>query len=164
MKCIQVFKDGKMDEINIKNIKELYDIANNRGLNDIQELFYWNYNEYIIKCYGWYDGQTFINEHKLPIGGDSIFIDSESSKINLYGDIFITKYKKDKLSNIDIEEYSVFYNNQFEIYSDYDSETSSELEYENNQQNENNSQNETISDAIFNINDNDECTIDDYNY
>ncbi len=162
MKCIQVFKDGKMDEINIEDIKELYDLAKNRGLNDIQELFYWNYDTYIIKCYGWYEGQRFINKHKLPIGGDSIFIDDDSSKINLYGDIFITKYIKDKLSDIDIEEYSVFYNDQIEIYSDYDSDTGSELEYE--ELNDNNQKDEMINDIKLNDIDNEECILDDYNY
>jgi len=162
MKCIQIFKDGRMDEINIKNIKNLKDISINQGSDDIQELFKWNHENYIIKCYGWYDGvNSFENKHDLPSGGHSDFIDAESSEINLYGDIFIIKFIKDKIYDLTIEDYSVFYNDQFDIYSDFDSDNESDTQYEGEievYEEINKEENEYIIDK------NDECTFDNYNY
>ena len=162
MKCIQIFKDGKMDEINIQNIKNLTDKSINQGSDNIQELFKWNYEKYIIKCYGWYDGvNSFENEHNLPSGGNSDFIDLESNEINLYGDIFIVKFIKDKICDLTIEEYSVFYNDQFDIYSDFDSESDSDIVYEGEIETikENNKE-----ENKYVFDENDECTFDNYTY
>ncbi len=162
MKCIQIFKDERMDEININNIKNLKDKSINQGSDNIQELFKWNHGEYIIKCYGWFDGvDSFENQHNLPSGGQSDSIDIESSEINLYGDIFIVQFINEKIYDLTIEDYSVFYNDQIDIYSDFDSDSDSEIDYEvekedikiiNHEKN------------ILMIDLNEECTFDNYNY
>lgn len=133
MKFIQIFKDGKMDEINYnekkysekKLIKYFNKISKSQGSTDIKKLYTWNYDNYKILCYGWYDGENgFENNHELPQSGNSEFIDEDSSFKKLYGDLFILKSVDNGYSDINISEYSVFYSNQFEDYSDYESENS----------------------------------------
>lgn len=161
MKCIQIFKNGKMDEIDIKNIKNLKDKYINKGSGSIKQLFQWSYDKYIIKCYGWIEGvKSFLNEHELPLGGHSDFIDIESSGINLYGDIFILKFIKDNLCDLTIEDYSVFYNDQFDTYSDFESDSDSEIEYEGVEEIEE----INIKGNKYIIDKNDECTFDNFNY
>jgi hypothetical protein len=126
MKLIQIFKDGRMDEINHKGkilekniVKLLNKLSTSQGIGNITKLFTWFKSNYIITCYGWYDGNPgFENEHSLPCSGKSSFIDEDSSIIKLYGDIFIIKQCNDKYSKITISEYSVFYSDQCD-YSDY---------------------------------------------
>ena len=162
MKCIQIFKDGKMDEIDIQNIKNLKDKSVNQGSDNIEELFQWNYDKYIIKCYGWFEGvNSFENEHDLPSGGHSDFIDMESSEINLYGDIFILKFIKNTLCDLTIEDYSVFYNDQFDTYSDFESDSDSEIAYEGEIEE---IEEKNIKENNYIVDENDECTFDNFNY
>ena len=85
MKCIQIFKDGKMDELKIpsKNIiKFLTGSSKSQGNNDLIKLYTWKFEGSNICCYGWYDGvKGFENSHDLPQGGMSDFIDE---KIKVY--------------------------------------------------------------------------------
>ena len=40
--------------------------------NDIHLLYYWNHNNLVIKCYGYYmSDNSIISKHKLPAGGIS---------------------------------------------------------------------------------------------
>ena len=129
MKCIQIYKNGKMDEFNIKInkniIKNLMKGSKSQGEGDIKELYKWSYENKIIKCYGWYDGDAgFENKHDLPPGGISSFIDEDSSVQLLYGDIFLIYYDKgDKIIDFQISDYGVFYNLIFEGFDDCESET-----------------------------------------
>lgn len=134
MKCIHIFKDGKMDEINYKskNINEnklvnyFNKISKSQGIGDIKKLYTWHFDDSKIICYGWYDGDNgFENKHELPQSGISDFIDEDSSIKNLYGDIFIIK---DKNLDINISDYSVFYSNMLKDYSDYETDSVSENE------------------------------------
>lgn len=143
MKIIQIFKDGKMDEIifNEKKIneKKLLNYFNKKsksqGSCSIKKLYSWEYNNYKIICYGWYDGENgFENNHVLPNFGNSEFIEEDSSLKKLYGDIFIIKIKNNKYFDITVSEYSVFYSNQIEDYSDYESDINSENEYSDNEE------------------------------
>ena len=131
MKFIHIFKDGKMDEININNkkindkklIKSLHKISNSQGNGDIKKIYTWEYTGDIIICYGWYDGEYgFENTHKLPTSGKSDFIEEDSSLKTIYGDIFILKYKKNAYQDINISDYSVFYSSNYGDYSNYDSD------------------------------------------
>ena len=133
MKCIQIFRDGKMDEITIKYNKNiislLKSISITQGFDELKHLYSWNYESDIIKCYGWYGGEnSFINSHKLPQGGSSGFLlDEESSLIKLYGDIFIIRFKGVNPIDISISDYSIFYSNNFEDFSDCDSDSYSDI-------------------------------------
>tara|TARA_B100000674_G_C37803368_1_gene897558 strand:- start:538 stop:1050 length:513 start_codon:yes stop_codon:yes gene_type:complete len=129
MKCIQIYKNGTMDEFNIKCnknlMKNLMKGSKSQGEGDIKELYKWSYENKIIKCYGWYDGDAgFENKHDLPPGGISSFIDEDSSVQLLYGDIFLVYYDRDdKIIDFQISDYGVFYNLIFEGFDDCESET-----------------------------------------
>jgi hypothetical protein len=126
MKFIHILKDGKMDEIKYnKNkydekilIKYLTKISKSQGSDNIKRLYTWDYQGYKIICYGWYDGHNgFENIHELPQSGNSDFIEEDSSLKTLYGDLFICKYT-DKYTDLTIGEYSMFYGNMVDDYSD----------------------------------------------
>jgi hypothetical protein len=127
MKCIQILKDGKMDELNItetNTINKFIKSSKSQGINELIKLYSWNFEESLICCFGWYDGDNgFENTHDLPPGGMSDFIEEDSSEKIIYGDIFIVRYNQDKtLSDITISDYSVFYSDKFENFSNYDSD------------------------------------------
>ena len=126
MKCIQIFKDGKMDELNIpsKNYRKyLVESAKSLGDNELTKIYSWEFEDSIIYCYGWYDGDNgFENSHDLPHGGMSDFIEEDSSEKILYGDIFIIRYQNDEIIDITISDYSVFYSDRFENLSNYSSD------------------------------------------
>ena len=113
-----------MDELDLTGQKNhhkyLIDSSKSQGDNELTKLYSWNFEESKICCYGWYDGaKGFENSHDLPHGGKSDFLDEDSSEIILYGDIFIVKYHYDKLIDITISDYSVFYSDRFENFCDY---------------------------------------------
>ena len=97
-KCVQILKDGTMDELIIKN-KKLNNIskfltksAKSQGNNSIQKLYTWKYENKLILCYSWYDGEAgFENKHDLPTGGKSDFLEEDSSVKILFGDIRINR-------------------------------------------------------------------------
>jgi len=126
MKCIQIFKDGKMDELIIpkKNIiKHLTNASNSQGNDELTNIYKWHFEGEIIACFGWYDGDKgFENSHDLPYGGESSFIEEDSSEKILYGDVFILKYKDEKVFDITISDYSVFYSDRFDNFSNYGSD------------------------------------------
>jgi hypothetical protein len=163
MKCIQIFKDGKMDELKIpsKNIiKFLTDSSKSQGNNELIKLYTWKFEGSIICCYGWYDGVTgFENSHDLPQGGMSDFIDEDSSEKILYGDIFILKYQGDKNINITVSDYSMFYSDYFDISSNY----SSEEEEENDIIEDNNLQ-EDVDEIVSDKHSINELEYDNYEY
>jgi len=132
MKCIQIFKDGKMDELEIKSKKILNNLINSsksQGNDELIKLYSWNFEGSNICCYGWYDGVTgFENSHDLPHGGQSYFIEEDSSEKILYGDIFIVKYHGGLPVDITISDYSVFYSDRFENFSDYSSDNEGDIE------------------------------------
>lgn len=164
MKCIQIFRDGKMDEITIKCkniISLLKSISITQGFDELKHLYSWNYESDIIKCYGWYGGEnSFINSHKLPQGGSSNLFDEESSLIKLYGDIFIIRFKGETPIDLSISDYSVFYSNNFENFSDYDSDSYSDI-LEEDEENLINNHNETKIKKDINFED---LEYDNYNY
>ncbi len=114
MKIIRINKDGSMNELNLKIPKNPLNILNKNkiscGLDDLKLLYKWKYNDNHIHCYGWYNGDAgFENKHELPPNGISSFLEEDSSNILLFGDIFILKYELNKCVDIDVSEYSIFY-------------------------------------------------------
>ena len=134
MKVVQINKDGTMDEIrmrmNMKNTcKQLIKCAKSQGNDSLKELYTWNYENTKIICYSWYDGEAgFENKHDLPPGGNSSFLDDDSSVQLLYGDIFLILFEKDKFIDFQVSDYSVFYNLIFEGFDNCETETESEGE------------------------------------
>lgn len=132
MKVIRISKDTNMTEINLNKCKDANFLSNlkknsiSEGNNDIKLLFTWKYNDNLIMCYGWYDGESgFENKHELPPYGESAIIEKDSSEELLFGDIFVIKRdKKNKLSDITISEYCDFYNFAMGGFEDCDISTS----------------------------------------
>jgi hypothetical protein len=137
MKCVHIYRDGKMDEINlIKNKmkislsnldKHLNKISKSQGNNNISELYSWNNDGCSIKCYSWYDGEPgFENKHDLPPGGISTFLEEDSSSQLLFGDIFLVKIVAEKIIDFQVSDYGVFYNLIFDGFDNCDTGTDSE--------------------------------------
>lgn len=124
MYCVQIFKDDNMKEIKIKGndiLKTLTKISSNN--ESICELYKWEYENITTKCYGSYDGiDGFENKHELPSNGFSNFLEEDSSEKILFGDIFIARFKDDKLISTTIADYGEFYNLMFNGFDDCISE------------------------------------------
>jgi hypothetical protein len=179
MKIVQIKSDGCMDdiEINVKktienNIKNIY---KNCGSGKIKELYTWSYNNYLIYCYGWYEGEgSFKNKHKLMSYGNSKFLEVESSEIDLYGDIFLVKKQKNKyvpFCTIEYAEITEYFNNNLEEYhNDYDTKIyeKNETTMLNNENSKKNYFNEKIfqseKNETININSDKLLDIDENNY
>lgn len=131
MKCIQIYKDGKLTELTLKkNIKLksisqfLTNSAKSQGNNQLKELYKWFFNKRFIYCYGWYDGEAgFENKYELPPGGMSGFLEEDSSIKLLFGDIFLVLFdEKNNICDYSISEYDNFYNHIFGGFDDCDTE------------------------------------------
>lgn len=138
-----------MDELSLKMKKNilsyLTNVSKSQGNDDIKKLYSWKYENKIIICYGWYDGEAgFENKHELPPYGESVFLEEDSSSQLLFGDIFIICYDNDKIINFQVSDYGVFYNFIFGGFDDCeeeeitdDNENDSDINDENNQYNDN---------------------------
>ena len=139
MKCVQIHKDGTMDDLDIskkrimnkitlKNAcKILSKLAKSQGNNSLQALYSWSYEGRTIHCYGWWDGEAgFENKHELPPGGKSSFLEEDSSVKLLFGDIYLVQCKSDKVIDFKVSDYGEFYNCIFGGFDDCDTETDEE--------------------------------------
>tara|TARA_B100001248_G_C27394458_1_gene464538 strand:+ start:2475 stop:2969 length:495 start_codon:yes stop_codon:yes gene_type:complete len=120
MLCVQIFKDDTMKEVKVKGnniLKSLTKLAVNN--DSISELYSWNYENITTKCYGSYDGDAgFENKHELPPNGVSTFLEEDSSEKLLFGDLFILRFKDNKLLNTSISDYGEFYNLMFNDFDE----------------------------------------------
>ena len=169
MKLIHIQKNDNMDDIdikllNFKNISsKLNKISKYQGQGTIKQLYYWNYNNYQIHCYGWYDGESgFENNHELPPGGSSSFLEEDSSEKLLFGDLFLIKVKDNKIYDFDIPECGEFYNIHLSNFEDCDSDNESEISENNDIDNNNDEETEEEYEIIDNSDD--ELENDNYNY
>ena len=139
MKCVQIYKDGKMDELDLSIkktrtkvslnniIKLLNKYAKSQGESNLKELYSWKYENKIIVCYGWYDGEPgFENKHDLPPSGKSKFLEEDSSIQLLFGDMFLVRIENKKICDFQVSDYGEFYNVVFGGFDDCDTETDSE--------------------------------------
>lgn len=121
MKVVHIYRDDTMDDINISTIKHISDYSKSQGENDISLLYTWLYESHEFHCYGWYDGESgFENKHELPPGGNSTFLEEDSSSQLLFGDLFICQMDVASTHYVDcdISEYGEFYNMCFEGFHD----------------------------------------------
>tara|TARA_B100000161_G_C33523643_1_gene402418 strand:- start:725 stop:1186 length:462 start_codon:yes stop_codon:yes gene_type:complete len=109
-----------MKEVKVKGnniLKSLTKLAVNN--DSISELYSWNYENITTKCYGSYDGDAgFENKHELPPNGVSTFLEEDSSEKLLFGDLFILRFKDNKLLNTSISDYGEFYNLMFDDFDE----------------------------------------------
>ena len=140
MSFVRINKDGSMNDLhhklNVKNIcNQLQKVCNSQGEKKVQELYYWNHDNSVIKCYGWYEGDAgFENKHDLPPSGISSELDEDSSTILLFGDLFIVRFEDNKIRNIDVSNYAEFYNICFEGFDDCEEDTDDGYENESHEE------------------------------
>ena len=136
MKCIHIYKDGTMDELDLSSKKRVLNNlsshfmkkSKSQGEGDIKELYKWSYENKTIQCFSWYDGEAgFENKHDLPPGGISTFLEEDSSVQLLYGDIFIVGLNDGSILDFQISDYGVFYNFVFGGFDDCESESEAEI-------------------------------------
>ena len=125
MKFIRIQCNCVMDEIsediNFRNIKKkLREHSLNKGVNNIQHLYTWDYEGNSILCYGWTDGLPGKeNKHDLPSSGNKIVSTLNDSDTQLlFGDLFILQKDDHKLCNLDVSDYGLFYSFSFEGFDD----------------------------------------------
>lgn len=123
MIIVRINKDGSMNDIKIDKVTKtnimgkLKKCANNTCAGGVKELYYWNHEENIIKCYGWYEGECgFENDHDLIPNGNSIFLEEDSSEKKLYGDLFMVCFKNNVIDNFSVSSYALLYDQLFEDF------------------------------------------------
>ena len=124
MKIVQIYRDGKMNDIDHKiNNKNIINIlsenSNSNGSGEIKLLYKWTYENSEILCYGWLDGEAGLeNKHELPPNGLSEITDNNSSEELLFGDLFLLKKVKTKFKDFEVSDYGEFYNIIFGGFDD----------------------------------------------
>ena len=107
MLVIKINKNGKIANI------EKTDINFIKKNKNISKLNTWKYNNYNFVIYGCENGNAGEeNKYDLPPP-----IDCEL----YFNDLYVIKYKNDKLENLNIEEYNIFYNDCFGGFEDIQS-------------------------------------------
>ena len=82
MKIIVIKTDNTMEEIDIN--KNITNYLTDINKEDVELLYYWNYENKIIKCYGLYiENYSNINSHSLPPNGISSILEEDSDIIIL---------------------------------------------------------------------------------
>lgn len=119
MKIIRINIDDTMDEIDIKEkcsekniIGKIKKHITSTGNDNINKLYQWTYEDNIIECYGWHDGEAgFENVHELIPNGISGFLEENSSEKLLFGNIFLTlKNSTKQFIDLPISYYGEIYN------------------------------------------------------
>ena len=138
MKFVKIQCNGEMSDldkkIDMRNIyKTFTNLASTKGTHKIKHLYTWNYEDSIIVCYGWSDGGAGNeNKHDLPPNGEIILdgLDSSDTQL-LFGDLYVCIKKKNKLCDIDVSDYSLFYSICFDGFHDCSDEESDNEESDN---------------------------------
>ena len=109
MKILCINTDNTMEEIDIDTSLEIF--LESTNIDGLQLLYYWNYGNKIIKCYGLYvDNYSNINSHSLPPNGISSILDEDSDNVILSDKIYTVAFNtKNKLINYYISDYGDFY-------------------------------------------------------
>ena len=93
--------------------------SKSQGEGEMKLLYKWSSGENIIRCFGWYDGDSaFENNHVLPPGGISSFLDEDSSEKKLYGDIFLVLSHDKSIINFSVSDYAAFHDFIYDGHDD----------------------------------------------
>ena len=136
MKIIKITTDNAMEEIDINTSIESY--LAKCEIEEIQLLYYWNYENKIIKCYGLYiENYSNINSHSLPPNGISSILEEDSDNIILTNNIYVCAFDtNNNLVDFYISDYGNFY---YIMNEQYNFEFENEIDYiDNTPNNENN--------------------------
>ena len=138
MKIICIHVDNIMTELNIQSdniINEINNLENKKDNENIELIYFWNYDDYIIECYGSsFEKNNIRNNHVLPCGGISNIYEENSEDNILYGNIYIVCKNKDTYIDYYISEYGNFYYIMNEYYNmNSENELSEDDELDNNE-------------------------------
>ena len=161
--CIHIDNIMTEHKIPLKNIVDEIKTLDNS--ENIDLIYYWNYSDDIIECYGSMLNNDSKNNHVLPCGGISNSFEENSEDITLYGNIYILCKRKKKYIDYHISDYGNFYyimNEYYDVSSENES-TEEEEEEDNVESNESNYNKLIYTDVIDYDSDND-LDIDDNDY
>ena len=161
--CIHIDNIMTEHKIPLKNIVDEIKTLDNS--ENIDLIYYWNYSDDIIECYGSMLNNDSKNNHVLPCGGISNSFEENSEDMTLYGNIYILCKRKKKYIDYHISDYGNFYyimNEYYDVSSENES-TDEEEEEDNVESNESNYNKLIYTDVIDYDSDND-LDIDDNDY
>ena len=92
--CIHIDNIMTEHKIPLKNIVDEIKTLDNS--ENIDLIYYWNYSDDVIECYGSMLNNDSKNNHVLPCGGISNSFEENSEDITLYGNIYILCKRKKK--------------------------------------------------------------------
>ena len=108
MKFVRIKRDGHMCEhdvsININNIRKI--MREISGINKIQQLYEWSYEDSIIQCYGYIEGKPGTeNKHDLPTSGKKLieYLDNSDTQL-LFNDIYLIRLENKKYLDFDVSD------------------------------------------------------------
>ena len=153
--CIHIDNIMTEHKIPLKNIVDEIKTLDNS--ENIDLIYYWNYSDDVIECYGSMLNNDSKNNHVLPCGGISNSFEENSEDITLYGNIYILCKRKKKYIDYHISDYGNFYyimNEYYDVSSENES-TDEEEEEDNVESNESNYNKLIYTDVIDYDSDND---------
>ena len=112
--CIHIDNIMTEHKIPLKDIVDEIKTLDNS--ENIDLIYYWNYSDDIIECYGSMLNNDSKNNHVLPCGGISNSFEENSEDITLYGNIYILCKRKKKYIDYHISDYGNFYYIMNEYY------------------------------------------------
>ena len=152
--CIHIDNIMTEHKIPLKDIVDEIKTLDNS--ENIDLIYYWNYSEDVIECYGSMLNNNSKNNHVLPCGGISNSFEENSEDMTLYGNIYILCKRKKKYIDYHISDYGNFYyimNEYYDVSSE--NESTDEEEEDNVESNESNYNKLIYTDVIDYDSDND---------
>ena len=161
--CIHIDNIMTEHKIPLKNIVDEIKTLDNS--ENIDLIYYWNYSDDIIECYGSMLNNDSKNNHVLPCGGISNSFEENSEDITLYGNIYILCKRKKKYIDYHISDYGNFYyimNEYYDVSSE--NESTDEGEEEDNVESNESNYNKLIYTDVIDYDSDNDLDIDNNDY
>ena len=161
--CIHIDNIMTEHKISLKNIVDEIKTLDNS--ENIDLIYYWNYSDDIIECYGSMLNNDSKNNHVLPCGGISNSFEENSEDITLYGNIYILCKRKKKYIDYHISDYGNFYyimNEYYDVSSE--NESTDEGEEEDNVESNELNYNKLIYTDVIDYDSDNDLDIDNNDY
>ena len=159
--CIHIDNIMTEHKIPLKDIVDEIKTLDNS--ENIDLIYYWNYSDDVIECYGSMLNNDSKNNHVLPCGGISNSFEENSEDITLYGNIYILCKREKKYIDYHISDYGNFYYIMNEYY-DVSSENESTEEEEDNVESNESKYNELIYTDVIDYDSDNDLDIDNNDY
>ena len=161
--CIHIDNIMTEHEIPLKNIVDEIKTLDNS--ENIDLIYYWNYSDDVIECYGSMLNNDSKNNHVLPCGGISNSFEENSEDMTLYGNIYILCKRKKKYIDYHISDYGNFYyimNEYYDVSSE--NESTDEGEEEDNVESNELNYNKLIYTDVIDYDSDNDLDIDNNDY